>query len=158
MGLNASALRPRRAGATLPRPPSSAVASEAPRCGWSGRRTAPEPRVDALRPGVGLYRSLAHPDGHEDVEGNDSRAPGKAACGPRLCCRGQGSAGLAPKLGCLLRKLGYGVSLTGRTCRKRGFARPAGAWAPGGARTGVSSPLPPELRGLAGRPAPPRAQ
>lgn len=44
MGLSASGLRLRRAGATLPRPPSSAVASEAPRCGWSGGRTAPEPR------------------------------------------------------------------------------------------------------------------
>lgn len=105
MGLSASGLRFRRAGATLPRPPSSAVASEAPRCGWSGRRTAPEPRPSGepvwTPYGQGLVCTAAWLTltDMRTWKGMDSPAPGKAACGPRLCCRGQGGAGLAPKLG-----------------------------------------------------------
>lgn len=62
-----------------------AVASEASRRGWSGQRAAPKPSssregsVDALQLGVSLYRSLAYLARREDVEGNESRSPGKAA-------------------------------------------------------------------------------
>ena len=93
---------PQRASDTLRSPPSSAVATGAQSCGWSGRRAAWKPRPSGNTCGAltarGWFEAQPGLSGLREDEEGSQPCPWKSSRGVLPPLRGQCSAGLAPKL------------------------------------------------------------